>query len=90
MPQLREEERTACKWKRHPLLCEAATQGVEESLRPSFAHRSEGFAKAGARVGNQEESMLDSRFRGNDSVEVHNLPTRLRLNEKADLPIGEL
>jgi len=25
-------------------------------------------------IGNPEKSMLDSRFRGNDSVEVHNLP----------------
>ena len=29
-------------------------------------------------IGNPEKSMLDSRFRGNDSIEVRNLPTRLR------------
>ena len=29
-------------------------------------------------IGNPEKSMLDSRFRGNDSIEVHSLPTRLR------------
>ena len=29
-------------------------------------------------IGNPEKSMLDSRFRGNDSLEVRNLPTRLR------------
>ena len=39
--------------------------------------------------GNPEKSMLDSRFRGNDSIEVHNLPTRLRPYKLGNIVIAK-
>ena len=50
------------------------SQRIDESVTPQLR----GVFVIPDLIGNPEKSMLDSRFRGNDSIEVRSLPTRLR------------